>query len=129
MHRFGATLNAHVHLHLCMLDGVVAQGRQGLAFRGAQVDEACVERVQGLVRQRVLGLFERRGLLSRETGAAMQGWGHSGGFSVHAGVRVAAQDRAGRERLLRYCARLMFAGERLAALEAEFEAIPELEFD
>ena len=31
VHRFGATLNAHVHLHLCMLDGVVAQGRQGLA--------------------------------------------------------------------------------------------------
>ena len=48
VHRFGATLNAHVHLHLCMLDGVVAQGRQGLAFRGAQVDEACVQRVQGL---------------------------------------------------------------------------------
>ena len=37
-------LNAHVHLHLCMLDGVVAQGRQGLVFRGARVDEACVER-------------------------------------------------------------------------------------
>ena len=35
-----------------MLDGVVVPGRQGLAFRGAQVDEAWVERVQGLVRQR-----------------------------------------------------------------------------
>lgn len=31
-----------MHLHLCMLDGVVAQGRQGLVFRGARVDEACV---------------------------------------------------------------------------------------
>ena len=58
-----------------MLDGVVAQGRQGLAFRGAQVDEACVERVQTAVRQRVLGLFERRGLLSSETVGVMQGWG------------------------------------------------------
>ena len=96
-----------------MLDGVVAQGRQGLEFRGAQVDEACVERVQAAVRRRVLGLFERRGLLSMETVAGMQGWGHSGGFSVHAGERVAAQDRAGRERLLRYCARPMFASERL----------------
>ena len=67
VHRFGATLNAHVHLHLCMLDGVVAQGRQGLVFRRAEVDEACVERVQAAVRQRVLGLFEGRGLLSRET--------------------------------------------------------------
>ena len=72
-----------------------------------------MERVQGLVRQRVLGLFEGRGLLSRETVAVMQGWGHSGGFSVHAGVRVATQDSAGRERLLQYCARPMFAGEWL----------------
>jgi len=32
---------------------------------------------------------------------------------VHAGVRVAGQDNAGRERLLRCCARPMFAGERL----------------
>ena len=95
-------LNAHVHLHLCMLDGVVAQGRQGLVFRGARVDEACVERVQAAVRQRALGLLERRGMLSRETVGVMQGWGHRGGFSVHAGERVAAQDSAGRERLLRY---------------------------
>jgi len=27
VHRFGATLIAHVHLHLCILDGVVAPGR------------------------------------------------------------------------------------------------------
>ena len=46
--RLGATLTAHVHLHLCMRDGVVAPGRHGLAFRGTQVDEACVERVQAL---------------------------------------------------------------------------------
>ena len=71
-----------------MLDGVVAQGRQGLAFRGAQVDEACVERVQALVRQLVLGLFERRRLLSRAAVAVMQGRGHSGGFSMRAGVRA-----------------------------------------
>ena len=89
-------------LHLSMLDGVVVQGRQGLVFRRAEVDEACVERVQAAVRQRVLRLLERRGLLSRETVGVMQGWGHRGGFSVHAGERVAAQDSAGRERLLRY---------------------------
>ena len=52
----------------------------------------------------MLGLFERRGLLSSETVAEMQGWGYRGGFCVHAGERVAAQDSAGRERLLRYCA-------------------------
>ena len=46
--RLGATQSAHVHLYLCMMDGVVAPGRHGLAFRGAQVDEACGERVQAL---------------------------------------------------------------------------------
>ncbi len=44
-HRFGATLSAHVHLHLRMLEGVVVPG---LAFRGAQVDEACEEQVHAL---------------------------------------------------------------------------------
>ncbi len=43
----------------------------------------------------------------------MQGWGRSGGFSVHADFRTVAHDRAGRERLLRYCGPLMFAGKRL----------------
>ena len=47
-HRLGATLSAHVPLHLCMWDGVVVPGRQGLVFRGLQVDEGCVERVQAL---------------------------------------------------------------------------------
>ena len=32
---------------------------------------------------------------------------------MHAGKREAAQDSTGRERLLRYCARPMFAAERL----------------
>ena len=49
LHRFGAALNAHVHMHLCVLDGVVAQGRLGLVFRGAQVDEVSVERVTAAV--------------------------------------------------------------------------------
>ena len=43
-----------------------------------------------------------RRLLSSETVGVMQGRGHRGGFSVHAAERVAAQDSAGRERLLRY---------------------------
>ena len=43
----------------------------------------------------------------------MQGWGHSGDFSVHADVRIASHGLAGRERLLRYCARPLFAGEQL----------------
>jgi len=47
----------------------------GAGISCGQVDVACMEWVQALVRQRVLGLLERRGLLSRATVAVMQGWG------------------------------------------------------
>jgi hypothetical protein len=35
----------------------------------------------------------------------MASWHHGGGFSLDASVRIEATDRAGLERLLRYCAR------------------------
>jgi hypothetical protein len=41
------------------------------------------------------------------------------GFSLDAAVRVGAQDRAGLERRLRYCARPPFALARLELLDAE----------
>jgi hypothetical protein len=44
----------------------------------------------------------------------MLAWENSG-FSLDAAVRVGAHDRAGLERLLRYCARPTFALERLGA--------------
>jgi hypothetical protein len=46
----------------------------------------------------------------------MLSWQGSGGFSVDATVRIQGDDRAGIERLLRYCARPPFALERLHAL-------------
>ena len=49
----------------------------------------------------------------------MAAWEHGGGFSVDASVRIAAADRAGRERLLRYCARPPFALDRLRELDPE----------
>ena len=42
-------------------------------------------------------------------------WQGSGGFSIDASVRIEGDDRAGVERLLRYCARPPFALERLHA--------------
>ncbi len=43
----------------------------------------------------------------------MQTWGHGGGFCAHATVQIDADDNIGRERLFRYCARPIFASERL----------------
>ncbi|MBA3506322.1 MAG: transposase [Betaproteobacteria bacterium] len=61
--------------------------------------------VQECVRRRLLRSFVRRGLLLGDDARAMGQWEHGGGFSVDASVRIEAADRAGRERLLRYCAR------------------------
>ena len=60
------------------------------------------------MRTRVLRAFVRntqfasRGLIERFEAREMLVYRHSG-FSVDAGVRIKAQDRADLERLLRYC--------------------------
>ncbi len=70
--------------------------------------------VQSLVRRRVLRLFEHNGLLSPEAAENMRQWRHGGGFSLDASVAVEATDRAGLERVLRYCARPAYSVERLS---------------
>jgi hypothetical protein len=52
-------------------------------------------------------------LLTPEVVADMREWEHGGGFSLDATIRIEPNDRAGLERLLRYCARPAFARERL----------------
>ncbi len=52
--------------------------------------------------------------LSSEAACEMASWGHNSGFSLDASVRIEANDRAGLDRLLRYCARPVFASVRLS---------------
>ena len=61
-------------------------------------------RVQTDLRRRILRAVVGRGLLESLAAKAMLGYQHSG-FSVDAGVRIKADDRAAPERLLRCCAR------------------------
>jgi len=115
IHRFGSSLNAHLHFHCVVIDGVFdAAAAGGVIFTAATGLEAnAIAQVQAQVRRRLLRLFARRGLLPRADAQAMAQWQHGGGFSVDGSVRIAAADRAGRERLLRYCARPPFALDRL----------------
>jgi hypothetical protein len=73
--------------------------------------------VQGRVRRRILHAFVRRGILDKDERKEMGSWNHGGGFSLDATIRIAADDRCGLERLLRYCARPPFAGERIEELD------------
>ena len=63
----------------------------------------------------LLRYLHRHGLLERHVTDDMLTWQAAGGFSIDASVHIAARDRAGLERLLRYCARPPFALERLEA--------------
>ena len=119
VHRFGSALNGNIHFHCCVIDGVFSAEDDALRFDEAVITPEVIANVQAEVRERVLRLFKRRALLSPEDVDAMREWGHEGGFSLNADVTIAAWDRAGLERLFRYCARPIFASERLLWIEKD----------
>ena len=126
IHRFGSSLNGHVHFHVCVVDGVFEEvpvavegdtdaqsSLPGIVFHPASaIDETAVAQVQADLRRRILRAVVGRGLLESCDAKDMLGYQHSG-FSVDAGVLIEADDRAALERLLRYCARPPFAMDRL----------------
>ena len=124
IHRFGSSLNGHVHFHVCAVDGVFEEvavageadaqsSSPSIVFHPASaIDEAAVAQVQADLRRRILRAFVGRGLIEKTDAKEMLGYQHSG-FSVDTGVCIEAHDRAALERLLRYCARPPFAMDRL----------------
>ncbi len=84
----------------------------------AEFDGYDAEAVQAKVRRRILRAFVRGGILDKDDRKEMELWDHGGGFSLDATARIAADDRRGLERLLRYCARPAFAAERLQEFDA-----------
>lgn len=107
--------------HVCVIDGVFEAGEagEGIRFHPASgLDEAAIEQAQADIRHRVLRAFVGRGLIEKVDAQEMLAYPHSG-FSVDASVCIAATDRAGLERLLRYCARPPFAMDRLRQRGAE----------
>jgi hypothetical protein len=108
-----------------VIDGVFQPDVEGrLCFYPAlRLTQERIAQVQERVRRRVLRVFVRRGLLEPEAARDMRAWEGGGGFSVDASIRVEADDRAGLERLLRYCARPPFALERLAPIQGRGEAL------
>jgi len=77
-----------------------------------------VAQVQASLRLPLLRAFVGRGLLEGFEAKEMLAYRHSG-FSVDTSVCIAAHDRAGLERLLRYCARPPFALARLRKAGSE----------
>ena len=116
--RFGSNLNLHLHYHCVVMDGIFYEDKNGL-LQFFEVDDLSVEdadAVQARVRKRVLSLYKRKGLLTEEDEENLKSWKGNGGFSVNADVRIESDDRKAAERLLRYCARPAFSGEKLTAI-------------
>jgi hypothetical protein len=123
-HRFGSSLNAHYHFHACVIEGLYEAEGEGVRFHTvAQPGEAAILQVQERVRRRVLNAFVRWGLLEKDARDEMLGWEHGGGFSLDASVHIAADDRDGLERLLRYCARPPLAAGHLQWVDAHHEQL------
>jgi hypothetical protein len=119
----GLVLNRHVHYHCCVIDGVfeAVEDASGISEAGrfqpaAALTPDAAAAILEQVRVRVLRWFTRRGLSAPDAVREMLAWENSG-FSLDAAVRVAAHDRAGLERLLRYGARPPFALERREVLD------------
>ena len=115
IHRFGSSLNAHVHFHCVIIDGVfVKDSDSQITFHKlTTITQEDIQAVQVRVRLRVLKSFKRNGLLEDHDVENMKTWNGSGGFSVNGTARIHENYREGLERLLRYCARPPFALERI----------------
>jgi len=108
--QFGSSLNFHPHFHLCFADGVFLQKEGGLTFCQSNLSPDDIQDMEDKIRKRVLNLFGRRGWIEKEETKNIMHWENSG-FSLNGSVYVESWDRAGLERLLRYCCRPPFVSE------------------
>ena len=110
----------HIHFHCCVIDALFYLDEGELRISELPtLGKADIAAIQTRVSRRVLRWFVRRGLLDADDAQAMREWHNDGGFSLDAAVRIPGWDRAGLERLLRYCARPPFALDRLEAIDDE----------
>ena len=118
IHRFGASLNVHLHFHCVVMEGLfLADEDNNLSYQAVKgLTQDDINEVQQRARVRILKAFKRWELLQDYDVENMLGWQGGGGFSVDGSVNIHKNDRKGLERLLRYCARPMFASERLTKL-------------
>jgi hypothetical protein len=135
--RFGGAINLNVHFHTLVADGVFDLTGDGPARFIAlpPPDDGEVARILASVIRKVereVGRLDAEAFADEDALAALQAReverrmrfpdpfkhprrsAHLDGYSLHAGVRIHANDREGRERLCRYAVRPPFALDRLS---------------
>ena len=110
--RFGSAANLNVHLHCLVLDGVYRHTDGEPVF--VEVPPPTDEALQAVLHEiitRTMKLLTRRRVLVEEEGSTYMA--DNDGFSLHAAVRCAADDRQALEQLCRYITRPALANERV----------------
>ena len=115
--RFGGALNLHIHVHAVVSDGIFevksSLGRKELVFtRVPYPTEEELPVIVTAIRRKLIRRICRMGMLDRGAAGNMLSWNNSG-FSIHEEVAIDERDRAGLERLLRYCSRPALSVARL----------------
>jgi len=110
LQRFGSSLNLHLHFHSIVIDGLF--DKEGNFYPAGFLSSEEVFEVEKEICQKVIKFFLKKGFLEKEEAENMLAWENSG-FSLDASVLIEAEDREGLERLIRYCARPIFASSRL----------------
>src|SRR5262249_33211210 len=102
----------HLHFHILVADGVFSAEGDDLLFHEVTLTPDDIVDTQDAIQKRVLQFFCKRGWFDQDVVERMLTYENSG-FSLDASVLTEASDRAGLERLIRYCARPPFASENL----------------
>lgn len=108
---FGNTLNYHPHFHLIGADGIFSM-EKNLQFHEAALTQDDVTDTQERIQKRVLKYFCKRKFFNKDELEKMLSYENSG-FSLDASVKIQAWDKAGLERLIKYCARPPFKSENI----------------
>jgi Transposase zinc-binding domain/Putative transposase len=77
IHRFGSSLNEHVHFHVCVVDGVFEAVAGSVIFHPTTgIDDTAVAQAQATLRRRILRAFVGRGLLESVDAKEMLAYPH-----------------------------------------------------
>lgn len=86
VHRFGDSLNSHVHFHVLVTDGVFSADpaipAQAIFHPAVDLDDTAIRNVCAGLRRRGLRWLSRHGYLDPVAAADMGEWEHGGGWSV-----------------------------------------------
>ena len=119
----GELLHWHPHIHALVTCGAFTAAGDFL-----EVPELDKERLRMAWREEVFSLYLAEGKIDAAVVENMRGWPHSG-FGAHCSPPLAADDRAGIERLARYITRCPFSLARLIRVTKSGEVIYRAEKD